>query len=92
MKITVIYTIPFREAAGVKEEPLEIEGDSQTVKQVLSMIVERHPSMSKFMESKPEETRKRQLVVAVNSRLAKFSDAVHDGDRVSLLLPVIGGS
>jgi molybdopterin converting factor small subunit len=62
------------------------------VKKVLSMIVERHPSMSKFGESGREEARRRQLVVAVNSRLAKLSDTVHDGDRVSLLLPVIGGS
>jgi molybdopterin converting factor small subunit len=30
--------------------------------------------------------------VAVNARLAKLSDHVHDGDRVSILLPVAGGS
>jgi molybdopterin converting factor small subunit len=92
LMITVIYTLPFRERAGVKEETFEIEGDSPTVKELLNLIVGRHPSMSEFVDSRSEEAQRRQLVVAVNSRLAKLSDSIHDGDRVSLLLPVIGGS
>ncbi len=92
MRITVIYTLPFREHAGVKEETYEIDGDSSTVKEVLNLIVQRHRSIGKFADASSEEAQRRQLVVAVNSRLAKLSDTVHDGDRVSLLLPVIGGS
>lgn len=92
MRITVIYTLPFREHAGVKEEAYEIGGDSSTVKEVLDLIVRRHSSIGKFVDASSEEAQRRHLVVALNSRLAKLSDSIHDGDRVSLLLPVIGGS
>jgi len=92
LRITVIYTLPFREYAGVKEEAYEVEGDSSTVKEVLDLIVRRHSSIGKFVDASSEEAQRRQLVIAVNSRLAKLSDTIHDGDRVSLLLPVIGGS
>jgi len=92
LRITVIYTLPFREYAGVKEEAYEIGGDSSTVKEVLNLIVRKHSSIGKFVDVSSEEAQRRQLVVAVNSRLAKLSDSIHDGDRLSLLLPVIGGS
>ena len=92
MRITVIYTLPFREYTGVKEEPYEIGGDSSTVKEVLDLIVRRHSSIGKFVDASSEEAQRRHLVVALNSRLARLSDGIHDGDRVSLLLPVIGGS
>jgi len=48
--------------------------------------------MSKFVDASGDEAPRRHLVVAVNSRLAKLSDEIHNGDKVSLLLPVIGGS
>lgn len=92
MQITVKYAMPFRENAGVREETYEIDQDSTTVAGVLDLIVGRHSSMSKFMDSTSEEAQRRHLVVAINSRLAKLSDGVHDGDSISLLLPVIGGS
>jgi len=92
LRITVIYTLPFREYAGVKEEAYEIGRDSSTVKEVLDLIVRRHSSIGKFVDPSSEEAQRRHLVVALNSRLAKLSDSIHDGDRVSLLLPVIGGS
>jgi len=59
---------------------------------VLDVIAHRHSSMGKFVDSTSEEAQRRHMVVAVNSRLARLSDWVHDGDNVSLLLPVIGGS
>jgi len=88
----VIYTLPFRDYTGVKEEAYEIEGDSSTVKEVLDLIVRRHSSVGKFVDASSEEAQRRNLVVALNSRLARLSDSIHDGDKVSLLLPVIGGS
>jgi len=92
LRITVIYTLPFREYTGVKEETYEIGGDFSTVKEVLSLIVRRHSSIGEFVDASSEEAQRHRLVVALNSRLAKLSDRIHDGDRVSLLLPVIGGS
>ena len=92
MRITVKYATPFRENAGVKEETYELDQSSTTVAGVLDVIVLRHSSMGKFVDSTSEEAQRRHMVVAVNSRLARLSDGVRDGDTVSLLLPVIGGS
>ena len=91
MRITVAYASPFRENLGVREETYETERDSATVKEVLDLIVDRHSSMGKYADTSSDEAQRRHLVVAVNARLAKLSDHVHDGDRVSILLPVVGG-
>jgi len=92
LRITVKYAMPFRENVGVKEETYELDQTSTTVAGVLDVIAHRHSSMGKFVDSTSEEAQRRHMVVAVNSRLARLSDWVHDGDNVSLLLPVIGGS
>ena len=92
MKITVNYGLPFRDNVGVKEEIYEIEQDSATVARVLELIVQRHSTMSRFVDASSDEAQRRHLVVAVNSRVARLHDDVHHGDKVSLLLPVIGGS
>lgn len=84
--------MPFREDAGGREETYEIDQESTTVARVLDLVVSRHSSMSKFMDRTSDEAQRHHLVVAVNSRLARLSDGVHDGDSISLLLPVIGGS
>jgi molybdopterin converting factor small subunit len=91
LRIIVKYTVPFREEAGVREETYEIDQESTTIARVLDLIISRHSLMSKFVDSTSEEAQRRRLVVAVNSRLARLSDEVHDGDSISLLLPVIGG-
>jgi molybdopterin converting factor small subunit len=91
LKITVKYSLPFREEVGLKEEIFEIAPDSAAVAEVLEQIIQRHSSMRKFVNTSSDETQRRHLVVAINSRLSKLSDSVHDGDKVSLLLPVIGG-
>ena len=91
MRIVVKYSIPFRDEAGVEEETYEIDQESATVERVLDLIVTRHSSMSRFVDKTSEEAQRRQLVIAVNSRLARLSDEIYDGDSVSVLLPVIGG-
>ena len=83
--------MPFRDDAGVREETYEIDQESTTVARVLDIIVGRHSAMSKFVDSTSDEALRHHLVVAVNTRLARLSDEVHDGDSISLLLPVIGG-
>ena len=91
MRIIVKYSAPLRQDAGAREETYEIDQESITVARVLEMIVERHSSMRKFMDSASDEAQRHHLVVAVNSRLARLSDTVRDSDGVSLLLPVVGG-
>ena len=91
MKIAVKYSIPFREDAGVREESYEVDRESITVAEVLDLVVGRHTSMSKFVDKTSEEAQRHQLVIVVNSRLARLSDEIYDGDSVSVMLPVIGG-
>jgi molybdopterin converting factor small subunit len=91
LRITVKYSTPFREDTGVSEEAYKIEQESVTVERVLDLIAGRHSSMSKFIDNTSEEAQRHHLVVAVNSRLARLSDSIHDGDSMSLLLPVMGG-
>jgi molybdopterin converting factor small subunit len=91
LRITVKYSTPFREDTHVSEEAYEIDQESTTVGGVLDLIASRHSSMSKFMDNTSEEAQRHHLVVAVNSKLARLSDRVHDGDSMSLLLPVMGG-
>jgi molybdopterin converting factor small subunit len=91
LRIIIKYSVPFREDAGVREEAYEVDQESITVAGVLDLIVGRHSSMSKFVDSTSEEAQRHRLIVAVNSKLARLTDVVHDGDNVSLLLPVIGG-
>jgi len=91
LKITVSYSLPFREEVGLREEAYEMAPDSATVAEVLEQITRRHSSMRNFVNTNSEETQRRHLVVAINSRLSKLTDSVHDGDKVTLLLPVIGG-
>ena len=91
MQITVKYSTPFREDTHVSEEAYEIDQESTTVVRVLDLIASRHSSMSKFIDVNSEEAQRHHLVVAVNSRLARLTDVVHDGDSLSLLLPVMGG-
>jgi molybdopterin converting factor small subunit len=92
LRITVAYTPPFREDLDVSEETYETEKDSATVREVLELIVARHPSMSRFVDISGDEAQRRHLIVAVNSQLARLSDCVHDGDGVRVLLPASGGS
>jgi molybdopterin converting factor small subunit len=92
LNITVKYSLPFREDVGVGEETYEIGQNPANVASVLNMIVRRHSCIEKFVDAVSDETQRRQMVVALNSRLARLSDEVHDGDSVSLLLPVTGGT
>jgi len=92
LRILITYALPFRDDLSVKEETYELGRDSATVAEVLDMIVRRHSSMRKFLDASSDEAQRRHLAVAVNSRMAKLSDQVRDGDRIRLLLPVIGGS
>ena len=92
MRVIITYALPFRDDLGVKEETYDLERDSVTVAEVLDMIARKHPSMRRFVDASSDEVQRRHLAVAVNSRMGKLSDHVRDGDRIGLLLPVIGGS
>ena len=92
LNITVKYSLPFREDVGVREETYEIGQNPANVASVLNMIVSRHSCIGKFVDAVSDEAQRRQMVIALNSKLARLSDEVHEGDSVSLLLPVMGGA
>jgi molybdopterin converting factor small subunit len=91
LNITVKYSLPFREDVGVREETYEIGPNPTSVASVLNMIVRRHSCIGEYVDTVSDEAQRRQMVIALNSRLARLSDEVHDGDSVGLLLPVAGG-
>ena len=92
LQIIVKYSLPFREEVGVREETYETGENPVNVASLLNMIVRRHSCLGEFVDTANDEALRHQMVVAVNSKLARLSDEVHDGDSVSLLLPVMGGS
>jgi len=92
LNITVKFSPPFCQDVGVREETYEIGQNPANVASVLNMIVRRHSCMGKFVDAVSDEAQRHQMVVVLNSRLARLSDEVHDGDSVSLLLPVMGGA
>jgi molybdopterin converting factor small subunit len=91
LRISVKYAVPFRENVGVSEETYELQQVSATVAEVLELIARRHASIAKLVDTSSEEAQRHRFVVAVNSSLARLTDDLHDGDKLSLLLPVIGG-
>ena len=91
MKVTVTYAPSLEEEVGTKEETYEMDRESIPVGGILELIAHRHETMKKFVDLNSGEAQRRRLVVAVNSRLATLTEDVHNGDKVSLLLPVLGG-
>lgn len=76
---------------GLGGETLEIQQDEATVADVLRLIARKHPAMDRFVDTATEEAHRHHMVVALNSQLAKLTDSIREGDRIAILLPVIGG-
>lgn len=77
--ITVRYFALFRENAGLGEETLQL--DAMTAMDIFEQTRDRHGS------SEPSGHCK----VAINDKMAEWSDSVSDGDTVLLFPPVAGG-
>ena len=77
--ITVRYFAMFREAAGIGEETVTIDG--ATARDVFEATRYRHRS------SEPVDHCK----VAINDELASWDSEINDGDVVLVFPPVAGG-
>lgn len=77
----MFYFAQARDAAGTKEEELRLEGQPK-VRVALSKAFEAHPKLSRLEGA---------LKVAVNEEIVEENVLLHDGDRVALLPPVVGG-
>jgi len=81
MKVKVKLFAAFREAAGVKEEEIELE-DGSTVQSLLEHYIARYPKMDRYRD---------HIILSVNREYGPPSRVLNDGDEVSFLPPVSGG-
>ena len=81
IRVKMIYFAQAREAAGTKGEEVILEG-SPRISTALSKAYAAHPRLSGL-----EKTVK----VALNEEIILDDAVLHEGDRVALLPPVVGG-
>jgi MoaE-MoaD fusion protein len=80
---SVLYFAAARERAGVPEEALPTLPAPGTVRAVLELLGERHPTLRPLFP---------HLRVAVNQAFAQLEDVVPEGAEVALIPPVAGGA
>jgi molybdopterin converting factor small subunit len=93
MTITVHYTAQLRHAAGLASEPIEVPA-AATVADLLTLLVQRHgPVLGGLLlaaNGRPEET---VLVFVGDEQVGPGSATLlREGDTVTLLSPIAGGS
>ena len=81
IRVKMIYFAQAREAAGTRDEELRFEGETK-IKTAISKAIEAHPKLGRLEEA---------LKVALNEQIVEENVSLHDGDRVALLPPVVGG-
>lgn len=81
VQVSVRYLGYLHEIAGQKEDHFEIPKPAH-VDDVLSKATEAHPRLAKIKDV---------LVVAVNNSMTKENHELQDGDRLSLMAPLVGG-
>ena len=81
IRVKMIYFAQAREVAGTKSEEFRLEGQPKLRTAVLKAF-EAHPELT---------TLEKTLKVALNEEIIEENVLLHDGDRVALLPPVVGG-
>ncbi|MCS7115939.1 MAG: MoaD/ThiS family protein [Nitrososphaerales archaeon] len=87
-RLFVKYYAPFDKLMGKKEEELEIEGDKIKVSDLIKLI-KKSGKLDIPMES--DEALSSQVLIVVDSNIAKLNDYIHDGSIVNILPPISGG-
>lgn len=89
MKVRVRYFARFRSITGKDEEEFELP-EGSTVKDLLELIVEKHPAFrnESFGEDYDDEV---DVNVSRNGRYVGFNEALGEGDVVAIFPPVSGG-
>lgn len=94
MEITVHYFTILRELTGKRQEKIKIKGNS-TLQDVLTVLAETYGERFKRYVSPPKRKKGLQLVLLLNNQdiaqLDGLKTTLHDGDTVSLILPIAGG-
>lgn len=82
--VNVLYFARIREAVETEKESLEISAETQTVGDLLNLLVSRgEPWVSALSSS--------QLLIAVNQEMTNVNTTIADGDEVAFFPPVTGG-
>jgi MoaD family protein len=81
VKVALVYLGQAREAAGTKEEEIELPAPAK-IEQAISQAITAHPKLSELKET---------IKLLINGQWAAEKAQLKDGDRVTLLPPVGGG-
>ena len=94
MEITVHYFTVLRELTEKRQEKIKIKTNS-TLQDVLTVLAETYGEHFKRYVSPSKRKKGLQLVLLLNNRdiaqLDGLKTTLHDGDTVSLILPIAGG-
>lgn len=100
MRISVRFFGPLRVVIGRDEITLTLSGDSATVTQALASIVAAYPQARRYLQDSiggtpgasglPPGLRALHGDARLDDATAPDT-ALHEGDRLTLLMPVIGG-
>lgn len=81
VKVALVYLGQAREAAGTKEEEIELPAPAK-IEQAISQALAAHPKLSELKEA---------IKLLINGQWAAENAQLKDGDRITLLPPVGGG-
>ncbi len=81
IRVKMIYFAQSREAAGTKGEEFSVD-EKSNVRTAMSKAFEAHPKLRQLEKA---------IKVALNEEITQEDAPLHDGDRVALLPPVVGG-
>jgi MoaD family protein len=94
MEITVHYFTVLRELTEKRQEKIKMRKGS-TVEDMLALLAGSYGERFKRYVSPPREKKGLQLVLLLNNQditqLNRLKTTLHDGDTVSLILPIAGG-
>ena len=81
VRVKILYFAQAREAAGTRSEYFSLD-DRASISAMLSKAFTSHPKLKEIEKS---------LKVALNEDIIEDDARLHEGDRIALLPPVVGG-
>ena len=89
MRLLIKYFQPYEQIIGLKEEYLEIP-DESTTRDLLKILVDRHPKLSEYVSLDSDERQMLRMVVVQRNEFLKLEDKLVKGE-VLILHPISGG-
>jgi|Deesub1362A_J573_1020465.scaffolds.fasta_scaffold00012_122 molybdopterin converting factor small subunit len=89
MRLLIRYFQPYDQLVGLKEESLDVPDDA-TTRDLLRILVNRHPRLADYISFDSDEKQMRRLVVVQRDEFLKLEDRLAE-DEVLILYPISGG-